>query len=63
MKSEKELTKQVRRCGFCKCFGLNISTCKEEENVEFNNLTQDSKKKKKIDSKNGELNPIFSTKY
>ncbi|XP_071688386.1 protein FAR1-RELATED SEQUENCE 11-like [Rutidosis leptorrhynchoides] len=62
-KSGKELTKQARRCGRCKCFGHNITTCKETTNIQLeNNSSEVSTKRKKIDSGNEELNPILSTK-
>ncbi|XP_071695857.1 protein FAR1-RELATED SEQUENCE 11-like [Rutidosis leptorrhynchoides] len=61
-KSGKELTKQARRCGRCKGFGHNITTCKETNIQLENNSSEVSTKRNKIDSENEELNPILSTK-
>ncbi|KAL4575093.1 hypothetical protein LXL04_021934 [Taraxacum kok-saghyz] len=58
MKSGKELARQVKRCRLCKSSNHNFSTCPEREA----NDAQQVAKKKKLDMKSEDFNPILHFK-
>ena len=58
LRSGKELAKQVKRCRLCKSSSHNFSTCPEREG----NNAQEVARKKNLDKKSEDFNPIFNFK-
>lgn len=59
LQDRKDLGRQVKTCGLCKSMNHNIKLCPKKEILSCSN----EGKKKKVDSKGIDLNPVFHLMY